>query len=142
MPYRGAAPALTDLVAGVAQLKYDTIATSSALVAVGQLRAIAYAGTARSALMPAVPTVAELGFPGYEGVLWNGLLAPAGVPRPIIDRLVTAVVGAVRSPALAARLRRDGIEPVGSTPEVLAARIAKETTQWRELAKSVKIAID
>ena len=142
VPYRGAAPALTDLVAGVVQLKYDTIATSSPLIAAGQLRAIALASEKRSSLLPAVPTVAELGFAGYEGVLWNGLMAPAGVPKAIIARLVTAIVGAVRNPALAERLIRDGIEPVGGTPEAFAARIAKETAQWRDLAKSVKIAID
>src|SRR5882724_4460398 len=90
IPYRGAAPAMTDLLAGQVQLKMDTYATASAHVAAGKLRALAYAGAKRSRLMPEVPTVAELGLPGYEGVLWMGLVAPAGTPKPIIEKLATA----------------------------------------------------
>lgn len=142
VPYRGAAPALTDLVAGVVQLKLDTLATTSSYIATGRLRALALAGAQRSILIPEVPTVAELGFPGYEGVLWIGLMAPAGVPKSIIDSLAAASNAAVRSDALAKRLTGDGIDPVGSTPEAFAARIAREVVLWRDLAKAVKISID
>jgi tripartite-type tricarboxylate transporter receptor subunit TctC len=142
VPYRGAAPAMTDLLAGVVQLKLDTFATSNEHVAAGKLRALAFAGARRSSLMPQLPTIAEQGFPGYEGVLWIGLMAPAGVPAGTIDVLGAAVSEAVRSKGLAARLRRDGIEPVGSTAADLRALIAKEVAQWRELAKAVQIIID
>ncbi len=116
IPYRGAAPAMTDLLAGQVQLKLDTYTTSNQHVAAGKLRALAYAGAKRSALMPDLPTVAELGLPGYEGVLWIGLVAPAGTPKPVIEKLAASVKRAVGSAELAERLRRDGIEPVGSTP--------------------------
>ncbi len=142
VPYRGAAPALTDTVAGVVQLKFDTYATARELMAAGKLRGLAFASLSRSALMPDLPTVAEMGFPGYEGVLWNGFVAPAGVPAAVIYRLQVATAKAVRSEALAARLRREGIEPIGGTAAEFAARIAKEIAQWRELARTVKIAVD
>ena len=142
VPYRGAAPALTDLVAGVVQLKYDTIATSRELIAAGKLKALGYASAQRSKLLPAVPTIAEQGFPGYEGVLWNGLVAPAGTPQPVLDQILAAVTGALKAPALSERLIRDGIEPVGSTPAAFAALIKREIGQWRDLAKSVEIKLE
>jgi tripartite-type tricarboxylate transporter receptor subunit TctC len=142
IPYRGAAPAMTDLLAGQVQLKMDTYATAAAHVAAGKLRALAYAARSRSALMPDVPTVAEMGLPGYEGVLWMGIVAPAATPQPVIEKLAGAVKRAVGSAELAERLRRDGIDPVGSTTEEFAALIPREIAQWRELAKSADIKLD
>lgn len=142
VPYRGAAPALTDLIGGVVQLKLDTYATSTAYVAAGKLRALAIASAGRSSLMPDLPTVAELGFPGYEGVLWIGLMAPAGVPPAIVERLSAAVAAAVGSGDLVQRFKQDGIEPVGSTAAAFGARIAREVVQWRDLAAAVKITVD
>ena len=142
IPYRGAAPAMTDLLAGQVQLKLDTYATSNQHVAAGKLRLLAYAGKKRSALMPDTPTVDELGLPGYEGVLWIGLMAPAATPKPVIAKLAAAVKRAVGSAELAERLRRDGIEPVGSSTEEFAALIPREIAQWRELAKGANIKLD
>ena len=142
IPYRGAAPAMTDLLAGQVQLKMDTYATASAHVAAGKLRALAYAAHARLKLMPDVPTVAELGLPGYAGVLWMGLLAPAGTPQPIIDKLAATVKRAVDARELAERLQRDGIEPIGGDPGEFATLITREIAQWRELAKSASIKLD
>ena len=142
IPYRGAAPAMTDLLAGQVQLKMDTYATANQHVAQGKLRALAFASRERSALMPNVPTVAEMGLPGYEGILWIGIVAPAATPKPVIEKLAAAAQRAVRTPELAERLKRDGVEPVGSTPEAFAALIAKEIVQWRELAQSAKITLE
>jgi tripartite-type tricarboxylate transporter receptor subunit TctC len=142
IPYRGAAPAMTDLLAGQVQLKLDTYATASAQVAAGKLRALAYAGRTRLKLMPDVPTVAELGLPGYAGVLWMGLLAPAGTPQPVIDKLAAAVKRARDAPDLAERLQRDGIDPIGGSSAEFATLIRSEIAQWRELAKSARITLD
>ena len=142
IPYRGAAPAMTDLLAGQVQLKMDTYATANQHVAQGKLNALAFASRERSALMPNVPTVAEMGLPGYEGILWIGIVAPAATPRPVIEKLAAAAQRAVRTPELAERLKRDGVEPVGGTPEAFAALIAKEIVQWRNLAQSAKITLD
>jgi tripartite-type tricarboxylate transporter receptor subunit TctC len=139
VPYRGAAPAMTDLLSGQVQLKMDTVATSAQFVAEGKLRALAYASRTRSPVMPGVPTVAEMGLPGYEGILWIGMMAPAATPPDIVARLAAATAKAVRTPDLAARLTRDGIEPVGGTPVEFAALIAHELTQWRELIAAAKI---
>jgi tripartite-type tricarboxylate transporter receptor subunit TctC len=141
IPYRGAAPAMTDLLGGQVQLKMDTYATAYNQVTAGKLLALAYAGRARSALMPMVPAIAEM-LPGYEGVLWMGLVAPAGTPQPAIDKLAAAVKRAVASPDLAERLKRDGIDPVGGSPQEFGVQIAREIGQWRELAKSVNIKLD
>jgi tripartite-type tricarboxylate transporter receptor subunit TctC len=142
IPYRGAAPAMTDLLAGQVQLKMDTYATANQHVAQGKLNALAFASRERSALMPNVPTVAEMGLPGYEGILWIGIVAPAATPRPVVEKLAAAAQRAVRTPELAERLKRDGVEPVGGTPEAFAALIAKEIVQWRNLAQSARITLD
>jgi len=141
VPYRGAAPAMTDLLAGVVQLKMDTYATANQYVAAGTLRALAYAARERSPLLPNVPTVAESGLPGYEGVLWIGMLAPAATPQPIIERIASAVARAVRSPELIERLHHDGVDPVGNTPEAFRALIAREIPQWREVGQTAKITL-
>jgi tripartite-type tricarboxylate transporter receptor subunit TctC len=133
---------MTDLLAGVVQLKMDTYATANQHVAAGKLRALAFASRERSSLMPDVPTVAEMGLPGYEGILWIGVVAPAGTPKPVIETLASAFQRAVRTPELAERLKRDGVEPVGSTPEAFGALIGREIVQWRDLGRSAKITLD
>ena len=139
IPYKGAAPAMADLLGGQVQLKMDTLATSAPHIAAGKLRALAIASRARSALAPDLPTVAELGVPGYEGILWIGVMAPAGTPAAVIDKLAAACERAVRAPEVAERFRRDGIDPGGGTPASFGQRIGREIAQWRELIQSVKI---
>jgi tripartite-type tricarboxylate transporter receptor subunit TctC len=89
--------------------------------------------------MPDVPTIAELGLPGYEGILWIGMMAPAGTPKTIIDRLAAASAKAARDPAVVERLERDGVDLVGGTPAQFGAQIARELPEWRELAKAANI---
>ena len=139
IPYRGAAPAMTDLLAGVVQLKLDTYATSAPQVAAGKLRMLGIASPQRSKLMPDTPTIAEMGLPGYEGILWIAILAPAGTPKAAIDRLAASSAKAARAPDLVARLQSDGVEMIGSTPDELGALIARELPQWRDLAKTANI---
>jgi tripartite-type tricarboxylate transporter receptor subunit TctC len=100
---------------------------------------MAFASAQRSSLMPQLPTIAEQ---GYEGVLWIGVMAPAGVQASTIDLLGAAVSKAVRSEGLAARLKRDGIEPVGNKAADFATLIANEVALWRELAKAVQMTVD
>jgi tripartite-type tricarboxylate transporter receptor subunit TctC len=139
IPYRGAAPAMTDLLAGQVQLKMDTYTTSNPQVVAGKLRMLGIASRQRSKLMPGTPTIAEMGLPGYVGILWIAILAPAGTPQPIVDRLAAASAKAARSPDVIERLQRDGVEPVGGTPAELGHLIARELPQWRELAKAASI---
>jgi tripartite-type tricarboxylate transporter receptor subunit TctC len=139
IPYRGAAPAMTDLLAGVVQLKLDTYTTSNPHVTAGKLRMLGIASRARSKLMPDTPTIAEMGLPGYEGILWIALMAPAGTPAPVIEKLAAASAKAARAPDIAEKLLRDGVDPIGGTPAELGAMIARELPQWRELAKAANI---
>src|SRR6267154_752762 len=134
IPYRGAAPAMTDLLAGQVQLKLDTYATANQLVADSKLRMLGIASHQRSKLMPDTPTIAEMGLPGYEGILWIAIMAPAGTPQAIVDKLAVASAKAARTPDISERLQRDGVEPVGGTPSELGQLIARELPQWRELA--------
>jgi tripartite-type tricarboxylate transporter receptor subunit TctC len=120
----------------------DTYATARQLVAEGKLRALAFASRERSPLMPDVPTVAEMGLSGYEGILWMGMVAPAATPQAIIDKLAAAAQRAVLAPALAARLKRDGVEPVGGTPQAFAGQITKEIMEWRSLAQAARISLE
>jgi tripartite-type tricarboxylate transporter receptor subunit TctC len=139
IPYKGAAPAMADLLGGQVQLKMDTLATSAPHIAAGKLRALAIASRERSVQAPDIPTVAELGVPGYEGILWVGVMAPAGTPAAVIDKLAAACERAVRAPDVVERFRRDGIDPGGGTPTLFGARVGREIAQWRELIQSVKI---
>ena len=141
IPYRGAAPAMTDLLSGVVQLKLDTYATSHAQVDAGGLRMLGIASSHRSPLMPDMPTLAELGLPGYEGILWIGLMAPAGTPQAVIDRLAAASQKAATSPDVVARLQRDGVDLVGGTPAQFQSLIARELVQWRDLARDADISL-
>jgi len=142
IPYRGAAPAMTDLLAGQVQLKMDTYATAAQHVAAGRLHPLAYASLKRSAQMPDVPTVAELGLAGYEGVLWMGLIAPAGTPKPIVDKLAAATARAVQAPDFVARLQQDGIDPIGNTPDEFGKLITREIAQWRDVIAAARITAD
>jgi tripartite-type tricarboxylate transporter receptor subunit TctC len=139
IPYRGAAPAMTDLLSGQVQLKMDTYATANAHVVAGKLRMLGIASRERSPLMPGVPTIAEMGLPGYEGILWIGMVAPGGTPKAVIDKLAAACARAVRVPDIVQRLQGAGVDPVGGTTAAFAALIARELPQWRELVKAANI---
>ena len=141
VPYRGAAPALADLVAGQVQLKLDNYTTSSQFVAERKLNALAVTSLRRLKQLPDVPTVAEA-LPGFEGYLWMGLVAPAGTPGPIVAKLAAISQRIVAAADVQARFDRDGVEPVGNTPDAFRALIGREIAQWRELARSTKITVD
>src|SRR4029079_9049416 len=139
IPYRGAAPAMTDLLAGVVQLKLDTYATSAPQVAAGKLRMLGIASPHRSKLMPDKPTIAEMCLPAYEGILWIAIMAPAATPKAAIERIAASSAKAARASDLVARLQSDGVETIGGTPAELGALIARELPQWRDLAKAASI---
>lgn len=139
--YKGAAPALTDLLAGVVHLKYDTYATTSPLLPSGKVKVLATAGRARLQQLPNVPTVAESGFPGYEGYLWIGVLAPRGTPTEAVAALSSALEKGARSPKVAARFQADGIETPAGGPEELSRLIARELTLWSRVVREAKITV-
>jgi tripartite-type tricarboxylate transporter receptor subunit TctC len=134
VPYRGSGPALNDLVGGHVTMMFATM-PSSGLARDGKVRALAVTGAKRSSVLPDVPTVAEAGLPGYEAVLHYGLVAPAGTPRPIIDKLNAALRLALGDESLRQRLATEGAEPLPSTPEEYAADIDHEEIKWSKIVQ-------
>ncbi len=139
VPYKGAAPALNDVLSGVVALKYDTIATSSGHIRNGRIKPLAIASFKRSPLMPDVPTIAESGLPGYQGILWMGVLAPAGTPRDIVDMMNRGLRATLRDPGVLKQLETNGVETVGNTPAEFEKLIDAELRQWADLVKSSNI---
>jgi tripartite-type tricarboxylate transporter receptor subunit TctC len=135
IPYKGAAPALTDVIGGHVAFYFSSLPAAVGLVKDGKVRALALTGAKRSPVFPDVPTVAEAALPGYEAVLHYGIVAPAGMPRPIIDKLSAALRAALASEEVKARIADDGAEPIGSTPEEYAADIDREETKWSAIVK-------
>ena len=135
VPYKGSAPALTDLVGGHVSMYFSSLPPAISLVKEGKLRALAVTGPARSEIFPELPTIAETALPGFEAVLHYGIVAPAGTPKPIITRLNEALRNAVMSDDFKQKLAADGTEPLASTPDEYAADIDKEETKWSAIVK-------
>ncbi|HEY6994213.1 MAG TPA: tripartite tricarboxylate transporter substrate binding protein [Xanthobacteraceae bacterium] len=131
--YRGTAPAMTDIAAGVVDVMFTGPPSAMALAAGGKGKLLAVAAPARSRLMPQVPTVAEAGVPGYELSGWFGLVAPAKTPQGVVDRLSAEVKKAVADARLKDRLTEQGLDVVGSTPEEMLAVMTADTKKWREV---------
>jgi tripartite-type tricarboxylate transporter receptor subunit TctC len=139
VPYKGVGAALTDLLSGQVQMSLLSGGSILGQVRSQKLRALAIASNARSKAAPDIPTTAEAGVPGYVVTQWHGLLAPRGVPRPIIERLQREVVKATQRPDVISRLALDGTEPVASSPEQFAAFLKAEREQWSKAAKIANI---
>lgn len=142
VPYKGSAPATADLLAGRVSVVFNSAFAMLPFVKSGRLRALAVSGRARSALLPAVPTVNEAGVPGYEASTWYGLLAPAATPRAVIERLQAETVKALTADDVRRRLIEDGLEPVGSTPAEFGAYIRTEIAKWARVISVAGIAIE
>jgi len=134
VPYKGTGPALTDLLGAHVTMYFSSLPSAIGLVKEGKVRALAVTGAKRSDVFPDVPTVAET-LPGFEAVLRYGIVAPAGTPRPIIDKLNAALRQALAEPDVIARMARDGTDSVSSTPEEYAADIDREERKWSEVVK-------
>ena len=141
IPYKGASPALVDVIAGQVQMMCTSPLAAMPHVKSGKLRALATTGPRRIASAPDVPTVAET-LPGYESALWYALLAPAGTPPPIVRRLHDETVKIVKSRDVAQQLEGQGAEPVGGTAEELQKFIRTEIAQWLRLAKEAKLTLN
>ncbi len=135
VPYRGSAPALTDLIGGHVSIYFSSLPPAVGLVGEGKVRALAVTGLKRSEIFPNLPTVAEGGLAGFEAVLHYGIVAPAGTPRPIIDKLSAALREAVNAPDTKERMAKDGTEPLLSTPEEYAADIDREEIKWSAVVR-------
>ena len=138
VPYKGSAPALIDLLGGNLAFMFDTINTSNQHIKGGKLRALGVGTQKRSTLMPEVAPISEK-VPGFEAATWVGLLAPAGTPKEIVDRMQQEIAKVLRSPEVQEKLSASGAEPVGNTPEQFGAYVAAEVQKWDRVVKAAKI---
>ncbi len=141
IPYKGSAPALTDLLAGQVEMMFDNLGVSMQHVRSGRLRALAVASQHRVASLPDVPAMSEV-LPGFESVTWFGVVAPPKTPMPIAERISAAVAEALRSPDARKRLADLSAEPIGNTPAQMAAFMRKDAQRWREVIRSAGVKAD
>jgi tripartite-type tricarboxylate transporter receptor subunit TctC len=139
VPYKGGAPAVTDLVAGRLSLMMANLTTAQPHIRSGRLRGLGVGTQARSPLFPEMPTIAESGVPGYEANNWNGVVAPAGTPRAAIERLHREIVAVLKEAVIVERMTASALEPIGDTPEAFARYLKSEADKWGRLVKTAGI---
>ena len=142
IPYKGSNPAVTDLLGGQVNYMFDSITSAKPHIDSGKLRAIGLTTTKRSKALPNVPTISESGLPGYEVTPWFAVFLPAGTPKPIISKLNTALVDALKSPEIRTKFDGIGAEPLGSTPDELASYLNKEIERWGKVISTNHIKSD
>ena len=142
VPYKGAGPALTDIVGGQVSALADPLPSSFPHVKGGRLRALAVTSRARIAFMPEVPTMAESGFPGFEMLSWYGLWAPPGLPRDVLDRLAAETAKAAKSAEMQEKLASQGFIPDGSGAAAFAAYVKDEIAKYAKIVKDANIKVD
>ncbi len=142
IPYKGRASAIPDLLGGRVTMMFDNMPSSLPLVREGKLRALGVTSAQRSPAAPEIPTLAEAGLPGFEAVSWFALFAPANTPKSIVDKLQGEVARIIKAPETAKKLVEIGLDPVGSTPEALAAYQRSEISKWAKVVKDSGAKVD
>ena len=142
VPYKGGAMAINDLVAGHVQVMFESLNSISPHARSGKVRALAVSGPRRSPGFPELPTIVEAGVPDYDASTWSGVIAPAGVPRPVVDKLNAGINRAIASPTFKARFGEIGDEPAGGTPEEFAETIRRDSAKWAEVVRRSGAKID
>lgn len=139
VPYQGSPPAVTDLLGGRVSIMLGVASTIMPHVESGKLKGLASGSPKRPHIAPNIPTIAEAALPGFDASVWFGLVAPAGTPRPVVDKLNAAALAALKQPDVADKLRKSGFEPLGSTPEEFGKLIAGDLVKWAEVGKSAEM---
>lgn len=142
VPYKGGAPALTDLLAGRIQFFFGVMLSSMPQIKAGKVRALAVTSSKRSAIFPELPTIAETGLTGYVVDNWYGVAAPAKTPREVVMRLNSEIARALKAPEVRDRLRQDGSEAVGNGPDDMTAIVRKDLERWRKYVKEAGIKVE
>ncbi|WP_137893471.1 tripartite tricarboxylate transporter substrate binding protein [Ramlibacter sp. 2FC] len=142
VPYKGSGPAVADLLGGQVNYMFDSITSARPHLQSGKLRALAVTTAKRSRTLPQVPTLAEAGVAGYDVAPWFAVFSPAGTPKPVIAKLHAALTEAMKQPDVAARFETIGAEPVGSSPDELAAHLTRESARWSKLIAERGIKLD
>ena len=142
IPYKGTAPAVTDLLGGQVSLMFNSMPSVLPYVRTKRLRGIAVSSAKRSAAAPEIPTVAEAGVPGFQYVTWYGVYAPAATPKDVITKLNAEIVRGLQDKAVAEKLLREGAEPAPGTPDALAKFMRAEFEQWKKTIAAAKLKLD
>lgn len=142
IPYRGAGPAINDVLAGQVAVYFDQVASSLPHVKAGKLKALAVSWPSRLDVLPEVPTYAELGYPANNDPSWFGLVAPASTPPAAVDRIQKAVAQALKEPAVRERLAAQGLYPSGTTPQAFTTQVAREIEKMKRVAAFAKVQLD
>jgi len=142
IPYKGNAPALADLVGGHVDAVFNGLTSAVSLVKSGKLRALAVTSLSRAEVLPGIPTLDESGLKGFEAVAWSGIIAPARTPREVIDRIYADSKKIIQMPEFRERLKDEGSDPVGNTPEEYAAFIRAEIAKWAKVIKFADVKAD
>lgn len=142
VPYKGSAPALVDLLGGRITMMFDTVAQQTQNIATGKVTALAVTGPKRSPLLPDVPTAQEAGLKDFDVTIWFGVLAPAGTPSPVIDRLNREIVNVMSSDEMKKRMLQDGAEARPTTPAEFASLIKRDTAKWGPVVKASGASLD
>ncbi len=142
VPYKGSAPAMTDLLGNQVQVMFPSLVAATPHMKTGRLRALAVTGKTRSSLYPSLPTVAESGVPGFEIGQWYGLLVPAKTPRPIVDKLNKEVIAVMKDPEVVKKFHDQGAEVVTSSPEEFGKFIQSEIAKWTKIIQDAKITVE
>jgi len=142
VPHKGSDQARTAVLGGQVDMMFDAISTIVQHVNAGKLKALGTSGKSRSAVTPNIPTIAEAGVPGYEATIWLGLMAPAGTPKPILDRLSAEVNKVINSPDVKDNWSRQGAVPMGMTPEQFGAFIREDVAKWAKLVKETGMKVE
>jgi tripartite-type tricarboxylate transporter receptor subunit TctC len=142
VPYKGTGQAIGDLLAGQVVMMFDQPVSTLPHVKAGKLRVLAITSGKRFPTLPDIPTVAESGLPGFEAISWSGVCVPGGTPREIVNRLQSEIAKVLRLPDVTERLLRDGIEPIGGTPEQFQAHIEREKVKWSKAVRDSGARVD
>ena len=142
VPYRGGSLAINDLIAGHVDLMFESLQSIATFASSGKVHALAVSGAKRSPAFPQLPTIAEAGVPGYLAATWTGVIAPAGVPRPIVDKLNTAINKVLTSEAFKEKFAKIGDEPGGGSPEEFAETIRTDSAKWADVIKRAGVKLE
>jgi tripartite-type tricarboxylate transporter receptor subunit TctC len=142
VPHKGSDQARAAILGNQVQMMFDAITTMAAQGRAGRVKVLASSGKKRSAITPEVPTVGEAGVPGYEAVIWLGVMAPAGTPRPLLERLSSEIVKLVNAPEVKQTWTRQGAVPMGMTPDQFDRFMREDITKWSKLVRDTGMKVD